>query len=161
MSLQLVIPRRVALQQSSPPLHQPTIIRKEKRKLEKEKPLNCKCANSKLSQQRGSPQMAVPKCVPADPAEPRFLCGGGRASAPDRGRAKTDFLSRGLRIPSPLCFLPKATFPVLSQYFRQRMVERHPSLRTRRFDIASLPVDIGLTNGDTQAFPIDGVPFQT
>ena len=50
MSLQLVIPWRVALQQSSPPLHQPSVILKEKRKLEKEKPLNCKCANSKLSQ---------------------------------------------------------------------------------------------------------------
>ena len=37
MSLQLVIPRRVALQQSSPPLHQPSFILKEKRKFEKEK----------------------------------------------------------------------------------------------------------------------------
>src|ERR1043165_7496293 len=59
MSLQLAIPRRVALQQSSPPLHQPSVILKEKRKLEKEKPLNCLCANSKLSQQRGSPQTLV------------------------------------------------------------------------------------------------------
>jgi hypothetical protein len=40
MSLQLVIPRRVALQQSSPPLHQPRAILKEKRKNEKEKPLS-------------------------------------------------------------------------------------------------------------------------
>jgi hypothetical protein len=32
MSLQLVIPRRVALQQSSLPLHQPSFILKEKRK---------------------------------------------------------------------------------------------------------------------------------
>src|SRR6266567_1853046 len=55
MSLQLVIPQRVALQQSSPPLHQPSIILKEKRKFEKEEPLNCMCANSKLSQQKGSP----------------------------------------------------------------------------------------------------------
>src|SRR5208337_4535149 len=61
MSLQLVIPRRVALQQSSPPLHQPTAILKEKRKNEKEKPLNRMCANSKLSQQKGSPQSPVPK----------------------------------------------------------------------------------------------------
>ena len=37
MSLQLVIPRRVALQQSSLPLHQPSFILKEKRKFEKEK----------------------------------------------------------------------------------------------------------------------------
>src|ERR1700727_2988999 len=60
MSLQLVIPRRVALQQSSPPLHQPRVILKEKRKFEKEEPLNCMCANSKLSQQKGSPQQSVP-----------------------------------------------------------------------------------------------------
>ena len=55
MSLQLVIPWRVALQQSSPPLHQPSVILKEKRTFEKEKPLNGKCANSKLSQQRVHP----------------------------------------------------------------------------------------------------------
>src|SRR5580693_8372791 len=61
MSLQLVIPWRVALQQSSPPLHQPRAILKEKRKNEKGKSLNRMCANSKLSQQRGSPQKSVPK----------------------------------------------------------------------------------------------------
>src|ERR1700680_1273675 len=64
MSLQLAIPRRVALQQSSPLLHQPSVILKEKRKFEKAKPLNCMCANSKLSQQRGSPQETVPNFVP-------------------------------------------------------------------------------------------------
>src|ERR1700733_15318901 len=63
MSLQLVIPRRVALQQSSPPLHQPSVILKEKRKFEKEEPLNCMCANAKLSQPRGSPQESVPFCA--------------------------------------------------------------------------------------------------
>src|SRR5260370_31481723 len=61
MSLQLVIPRRVALQQSSPPLHQPSVILKEKRKFEKENPLNGMCANSKLPQQKGSPHFTVPK----------------------------------------------------------------------------------------------------
>jgi hypothetical protein len=60
MSLRLVIPRRVALQQSSLPLHQPSVILKEKKKFEKEKPVNGKCANSKLSQRRGSPQKTVP-----------------------------------------------------------------------------------------------------
>jgi hypothetical protein len=64
MSLQLVIPRRVALQQSSPLLHQPSSILKEKRKNEKEKPWNRMCANSKLSQQRGSPHVTVPRIVP-------------------------------------------------------------------------------------------------
>src|ERR1700679_2810639 len=59
MSLQLIIPRRVALQQSSPPLHQPTVILKEKRNFEKEKLLNCMCTNSKLSQQKGSPHTYV------------------------------------------------------------------------------------------------------
>jgi Integrase core domain len=63
MSLQVVIPRRVALQQSSPPLHQPSVILKEKRKFDKEEPLNCMCANSKLSQQKGSPQTHVPFCA--------------------------------------------------------------------------------------------------
>src|ERR1700730_10247760 len=56
MSPQPDIPRLVALQQSSPPLHQPGAILKEKRKFEKGNPLNGKCANSGLSQQRGSPQ---------------------------------------------------------------------------------------------------------
>jgi hypothetical protein len=64
MNLQLIIPQRVALQQSSPPLHQPSVILKEKRKVEKEKPLNCMCANSKLSQQKGSPHRTVPRIVP-------------------------------------------------------------------------------------------------
>src|SRR5450759_184895 len=59
MSLQLIIPRRVALQQSSPPLHQPSVILKEKRNFEKEKLLNCMCTNSKLSQQKGSPHGRV------------------------------------------------------------------------------------------------------
>src|SRR4029077_7400365 len=69
MSLQLVIPRRVALQQSSPALHQPSVSLIEKRRFEKEEPLNCRCANTKLSQPRGSPHKGVP-----------FLClykGGG------------------------------------------------------------------------------------
>src|SRR5579863_1189564 len=61
MSLQLVIPWRVALQQGSLPLHQLSGILKEKRKFEKEKPSNRKCANFKLSQQRGSPLSPVPK----------------------------------------------------------------------------------------------------
>src|ERR1700680_1290466 len=64
MSLQLVIPRRVALQQSSPALHQPSVSLKEKRKFEKEKPLNGKCANTKLSQPRGSPHFPVPPLCP-------------------------------------------------------------------------------------------------
>src|SRR6266404_5783283 len=73
MSLQLAIPRRVALQQSSPPLHQPSVILEEKRKFEKEKSLNCMCANSKLSQQRGSPQWSVPQGMPIDQSESRLL----------------------------------------------------------------------------------------
>src|SRR5882762_8044959 len=60
MSLRLAIPRRVALQQSSPPLHQPGVILKQKEQLGKENPLNGKCASSQLSQPRGSPRKAVP-----------------------------------------------------------------------------------------------------
>src|SRR6266852_7715629 len=59
MSLRLAIPRRVALQQSSRPLHQPTVILKQKERLEKENPLNGKCASFRLSQLRGSPQKPV------------------------------------------------------------------------------------------------------
>src|SRR5258706_2550233 len=59
MSLRLAIPRRVALQQSSPPLHQPGAILKQKEQLGKENPSNGKCASSKLSQPRGSPQKPV------------------------------------------------------------------------------------------------------
>src|SRR2546430_8405328 len=59
MSLRLAIPWRVALQQSSPPLHQPGVILKQKEQLGKENPLNGKCASSKLSQPRGSPQKPV------------------------------------------------------------------------------------------------------
>src|SRR5580693_4571549 len=75
MSLQLAIPRRVALQQSSLPLHQPSVILKEKRKIENPKSLNCTCANSKLSQQRGSPQIRVPKSVPAHAGDADLLEG--------------------------------------------------------------------------------------
>src|SRR5450755_1631753 len=59
MSLQLVIPRRVALQQSSPPLHQPSVILKENNAIEKENPPNGTCASSRLSQPRGSPHKTV------------------------------------------------------------------------------------------------------
>src|SRR5258705_13791182 len=59
MSLRLAIPWRVALQQRSPPLHQPGVILKQKEQLGKENPLNGKCASSQLSQPRGSPQKPV------------------------------------------------------------------------------------------------------
>src|ERR1700731_2774583 len=59
MSLQLAIPRRVALQQSSPPLHQPGAILKKKAQFEKQNSWNGKCASSRLSQLRGSPQKSV------------------------------------------------------------------------------------------------------
>jgi hypothetical protein len=36
MSLQMVIPRRIALQQSPPPLHQPSAILEEKKAIKKE-----------------------------------------------------------------------------------------------------------------------------
>jgi len=39
-------------------------VNREKRKNEKGKPLNRMCANSKLSQQRGSPHATVPSIVP-------------------------------------------------------------------------------------------------
>jgi hypothetical protein len=46
MSLRLAIPWRVALQQSSPPLHQPSAILKEERMSLVAKSSNAKCASS-------------------------------------------------------------------------------------------------------------------
>src|SRR5712691_7156340 len=80
MSLRLAIPRRVALQQSSPPLHQPTVILKQKERLEKENPLNGKCASFRLSQLRGSPQKSVlPK-----PTSHRSAIGGIKLTTENR-----------------------------------------------------------------------------
>src|SRR5258708_31012143 len=59
MSLQPAIPRRVALQQSSPPLYQLGAILNKKAQFEKQKPWNGKCASSKLSQLRGSPHKSA------------------------------------------------------------------------------------------------------
>src|SRR5882757_115932 len=81
MSLRLAIPRRVALQQSSPPLHQPGVILKQKEQLGKENPLNGKCASSQLSQPRGSPQKPV-------------LLDGSRLSAEDAWRLAALFFLR-------------------------------------------------------------------
>src|SRR5215471_9044770 len=64
MSLQLVIPWRVALQQSSPPLHQPVTILKQMKQVEKGNLLNGMCANRKLSQRRGSPHDLVSNLCP-------------------------------------------------------------------------------------------------
>src|SRR6266849_4312582 len=59
MSLQPAIPRRVALQQSSPPLYQLGAILNKKAQFEKQKPWNGKCASSKLYQPRGSPHKSA------------------------------------------------------------------------------------------------------
>src|SRR5215831_19231162 len=55
MSLRLVIPWRVALQQSSPPLHQPKAILQESRNFGKDQIIKPKCADCDLSHPRGSP----------------------------------------------------------------------------------------------------------
>jgi hypothetical protein len=64
MSLRLVIPWWVGLHLSPPPLHQPRLILAEKMLFEYENSTNGKCANSSLSQQRGSPQTTGPIFVP-------------------------------------------------------------------------------------------------
>src|ERR1700688_1874252 len=65
MSLQRAIPRRVALQQSSPPLHRLGVTLNEKAQFEKQKPWNGKCASSTLSQLRGSVHLPVlPRAAP-------------------------------------------------------------------------------------------------
>ena len=55
MSLRLTIPRRVALQQSSLLFHQPRVILSKKMLNGNEISVNGKCANSILSQWKGSP----------------------------------------------------------------------------------------------------------
>jgi hypothetical protein len=55
MSLPLAIPWRVAFQQSSPLLYQPSAILKEKRKFEKKNPKAASVPNNSC-QLRGSPQ---------------------------------------------------------------------------------------------------------
>jgi hypothetical protein len=64
MSLQLAIPQRVGLHQNPPPLRQLGPIVAEKGLIEQTKPVDGKCANSVLSQWRGSPHFAVPYSVP-------------------------------------------------------------------------------------------------
>ena len=59
MSLRLIIPRRVALQQRSLLLHQPRVILSKKMSTSNEISVNGKCANPSLSQWRGSPHTAV------------------------------------------------------------------------------------------------------
>src|SRR6266550_7506157 len=101
MSLQLAITRRVALQQSSPPLHQPRVILKEKRKFEKGKSLNCMCANSKLSQQRGSPQPSVPELRLAVAVALSIATLGLLSKIPSLPRAGPS-QCRAYRLPSPV-----------------------------------------------------------
>src|SRR5260370_35696813 len=48
---------------------------------------------------------------------------------------------------------------MLSQLLRQRRVEWHPSLRSRRFGSARLSVDIGLAYAYSHTFPIDVTPL--
>jgi hypothetical protein len=73
--------------------------------------------------------MAVPKCVPADPAQPRFFCGGDEpvllnAAGPKR------LSCLGVCEYPVLCVLcRKRPLLVLSQYIRQIAVERHVLLK--------------------------------
>jgi hypothetical protein len=56
---------RVALQQRSPLLHQPSVMLKARGKLEKGKPSNRMCVDLKLFQPRNSPQKMCPiLCLP-------------------------------------------------------------------------------------------------
>src|SRR5579872_3075045 len=64
MSLRLIIPRRVALQQSSLLLHQPRVILNKKMSTGNETSANSKCAHSGLSQRKGSPQAIMPVSMP-------------------------------------------------------------------------------------------------
>ena len=63
MSLRLAIPQWVALLHCPLPLYQPRAILKEIMRVDEQNPLNGECANSNLSQLRGSPQVRVSECV--------------------------------------------------------------------------------------------------
>jgi len=90
MSLRLAIPWRVALQQSSPPLHQPGVILKQKEQLGKENPSNGKCASSQLSH-RG--------------VHPRSLCYHWRAASRRRGELEASAMAtaRSARTSNDCC----------------------------------------------------------
>src|ERR1700687_6458067 len=60
MSLRPAIPRRVALQQSPPPLHRLLTMLRETGKLDKENSANGNCVFSSVSHPRGSPQGVRP-----------------------------------------------------------------------------------------------------
>src|SRR6478672_10955 len=62
MSLRLVIPWRVALQQSSPPLHQPTEILNQKCYCEKTNLFNRSVANSNCLNEGVHPILLWPNC---------------------------------------------------------------------------------------------------
>src|SRR5262249_28885933 len=70
MSLRQVIPWRVGLHQSPPPLHLPGLILMKEKPFEKENSFNGKCSYSCLSHGRGPPHDGVCKNVDGSPAQP-------------------------------------------------------------------------------------------
>src|SRR5262245_6949058 len=97
MSLRLAIPRRVGLHQSPLPLRQPTTSLKECGSVEKENQLNSKCANSELSQRRGSPQGIVPKLCP----HPAFLTVLDLLTEREMSNLQIPGMAWGIKSPSP------------------------------------------------------------
>src|SRR6266705_5835887 len=105
--------------------------------------------------------MAVSKCVPADPAQPCFLC----------RRNKPVLLNSAWPIWFScfgICEYPILGFHqrsysrlVLTQLLRKRIVKRHPSMRSLRFHFALVTVDVGLPHCQAQPFPVDVSPSQT
>src|SRR6266481_6405590 len=59
MSLRPAIPRRVALQQSPPPLHRLLTMIRESSRIDQKDSANGNCVFSSVSHPRGSPQLSV------------------------------------------------------------------------------------------------------
>jgi hypothetical protein len=89
--------------------------------------------------QRG---MAVPKRVPADATYPHFFC---RRNKPVLSNSARPVRLSCIWICKYPVFVRWRSIPqlMLSQLLRQRRVEWHPSLRSRRFDSARFSVNVG------------------
>src|SRR6266481_7645136 len=104
--------------------------------------------------------MAVPKRVPADATYPHLFCGKNKPVLLNSARPVR--LSCIWICKYPVVFVCRRSIPrlMLSQLLRQRRVEWHPSLRSRRFDSTRLSVNIGLAYAYSHTFPIDVTALQ-
>src|SRR5580692_1675346 len=104
--------------------------------------------------------MAVPKRVPADATYPHLFCGRNKPVLLNSARPVR--LSCIWICKYPVFFVRRRSIPqlMLSQLLRQRRVEWHPSLGSRRLHGAGYSVNIRLAYAQSHAFPIDITPLQ-